>query len=492
MKRTIVLFILASSYIPVSAQSHRMWNDIRHSGRLADDSLFVRFDDSFSDAAVNSVLFPQARGFVSRRMQRIQDRRDTFQGKVPAPLLDTLFIGFRAEDTARVHIMPPLFRKSGMPVWGEFALYSMDAAGDAAISGDFLDIVEFHGNVSRDSLYFGIRNRGGGFPVEDGYTFYSYLTVMFDPDDPSPSPTVWALLYTVSRAGIIQPGLYRITGSSLSNMTRLAGITVQADEPYRFLTLGCAMKDLLRDPDFAAWYDTGDPALNTAAMTQKITLTQGVVEADRGEGVTLHPRWYAIAPFVNTLPHLENPRLRYWGDPQVEIIYRDEGAHFPVVADIFFNGDTDQVFPMFPETGDYSQPVAYRTEKGNPVLASGAWDSARVRFSDNGIDFVEASLTPQTSVKEYARVQHVPVLYQNRPNPFNDETRISFFLPVSEETRLSVWDASGRLVHILASGKFGPGVHEVAWDSSENAAGVYLIGMRAGHSVSLIKCLFLK
>ena len=53
-----------------------------------------------------------------------------------------------------------------------------------------------------------------------------------------------------------------------------------------------------------------------------------------------------------------------------------------------------------------------------------------------------------------------PVLYQNFPNPFREETRISFDLPEEATVRVDVQDLHGRVVHSIA-GKYGPGQHTV-------------------------------
>lgn len=54
-------------------------------------------------------------------------------------------------------------------------------------------------------------------------------------------------------------------------------------------------------------------------------------------------------------------------------------------------------------------------------------------------------------------------LEQNRPNPFNPETAISFHLEQPGPVSLKVYDAAGRLVCTLADSTVGEGWHEVRW-----------------------------
>ena len=52
------------------------------------------------------------------------------------------------------------------------------------------------------------------------------------------------------------------------------------------------------------------------------------------------------------------------------------------------------------------------------------------------------------------------VLYQNRPNPFGEETSIGFYFPESTSATLTMYDVSGKIVHSV-KGTYGKGYHEV-------------------------------
>jgi len=79
-----------------------------------------------------------------------------------------------------------------------------------------------------------------------------------------------------------------------------------------------------------------------------------------------------------------------------------------------------------------------------PVLA--------VKGSGTGVDGPEEG----TTVPRAALAGH--------PNPFNPETSIRFENPAAGHLRLSVFDASGRLVAVIADGEFGEGRQSVFWD----------------------------
>ncbi|MBK8567217.1 MAG: T9SS type A sorting domain-containing protein [Saprospiraceae bacterium] len=72
-------------------------------------------------------------------------------------------------------------------------------------------------------------------------------------------------------------------------------------------------------------------------------------------------------------------------------------------------------------------------------------------------------------------------LFQNRPNPFYNETLISFILPVAGEATLSIVDASGRLVKTV-NGQYQKGYNEVRIQREELgfAAGILYYRLSSG------------
>jgi len=71
-------------------------------------------------------------------------------------------------------------------------------------------------------------------------------------------------------------------------------------------------------------------------------------------------------------------------------------------------------------------------------------------------------------------------LSQNRPNPFKGSTEIFFSLPKSEQVRLAIYDAQGRLVRTLVEGNRSAGTHQVSVSGLES--GVYFYRLEAGRT----------
>jgi hypothetical protein len=83
-------------------------------------------------------------------------------------------------------------------------------------------------------------------------------------------------------------------------------------------------------------------------------------------------------------------------------------------------------------------------------------------------------------------------LHANYPNPFNPSTVIRYDLPVQGHVHLSVYDLTGRRVAMLVDETVAAGTHQVTWDATGIASGVYIYrietaGYVATHRMTLVK-----
>ncbi|MBU1881993.1 T9SS type A sorting domain-containing protein, partial [bacterium] len=78
------------------------------------------------------------------------------------------------------------------------------------------------------------------------------------------------------------------------------------------------------------------------------------------------------------------------------------------------------------------------------------------------------------------------------PNPFNPTTAISIQLSAGSEVNLSVYDISGRKVATLIDGFRNAGSHEVTFDGSQLASGIYLYRLTAGEFSAVGKMVLMK
>jgi len=83
-------------------------------------------------------------------------------------------------------------------------------------------------------------------------------------------------------------------------------------------------------------------------------------------------------------------------------------------------------------------------------------------------------------------------LSQNYPNPFNPSTMIRYGLPERSQLSLTVYNTLGQRVAVLAEGDQEAGYHEVRFDGSGLASGVYFYRLQAGTYVETRKLILLK
>lgn len=84
------------------------------------------------------------------------------------------------------------------------------------------------------------------------------------------------------------------------------------------------------------------------------------------------------------------------------------------------------------------------------------------------------------------------VLHQNYPNPFNPTTVISFSVPASAFTTLTIYNSVGAEVATLVSKHLEAGSYQTGWDARGFASGIYFYQLRTGGSVQTLKLTLLR
>jgi hypothetical protein len=125
-------------------------------------------------------------------------------------------------------------------------------------------------------------------------------------------------------------------------------------------------------------------------------------------------------------------------------------------------------------------------DTGNPASPLDP-DHTRADMGALPYDHTQGVEDPHGASQPQKFALHSPV-----PNPFNPSTAISYELRAASHVSLKVYDTAGRIVTTLVDGWRAAGTHEVTFDGSRLASGIYLAKLEAGENMALQKLVLLK
>ena len=102
-------------------------------------------------------------------------------------------------------------------------------------------------------------------------------------------------------------------------------------------------------------------------------------------------------------------------------------------------------------------------------------------FSGEGV--LNAGVTQDLGQVGSLQLPESVTLRSNYPNPFRGSTNISYGLPSDEKVLLEVYNIAGQKVATLVNQQQSAGVHEVTFDASGLASGMYMYRIQVGNVV---------
>jgi hypothetical protein len=135
----------------------------------------------------------------------------------------------------------------------------------------------------------------------------------------------------------------------------------------------------------------------------------------------------------------------------------------------------------------------------NLSLSVNGWHEIVGIGSKNGYDYVKTwwvEISGGTGFDEIPIIQ-TAILLPNSPNPFNPDTKVSFYLNTSEKTILRIYNTKGELLKTLVNRDLPPGLHSYVWNGTDKsnrpaASGIYYFQLQAGNYTETRKGLLLK
>lgn len=145
-------------------------------------------------------------------------------------------------------------------------------------------------------------------------------------------------------------------------------------------------------------------------------------------------------------------------------------AQLSVPAQVLGNGAATMVEGDLKIAGTIGQPVVTLTT-GSPLRVHPGFWTTRTAAKVTDIEYPEPA--------EVLTLQ----LAQNYPNPFTDETIISFALPEASDVALEVYDALGRRIETLVNKTMVSGNHRVVFNASHLPGGIYFYRLQTGETL---------
>ena len=155
-------------------------------------------------------------------------------------------------------------------------------------------------------------------------------------------------------------------------------------------------------------------------------------------------------------------------------------------------------------TGDSLLAVTWQYSTGVNSMNGGQFDQdnnliilgQEFRYSADsvaGYGHIHKFAGAATSVKPIrSLIPTTFVLFQNYPNPFNPSTTIRYALPMRAQVRLTVYNVLGQIVVTPIQGEQQAGYHDLRFDGTNLASGVYFYRIQAGSFVQVKKLLLLR
>ncbi|MCH7886476.1 MAG: CHRD domain-containing protein [Candidatus Marinimicrobia bacterium] len=166
------------------------------------------------------------------------------------------------------------------------------------------------------------------------------------------------------------------------------------------------------------------------------------------------------------------------------------GENGPILKTIDFNGNSVEGH------WSYTDSIALTDSIVTELLAGNIYINIHTTANPSGEirgQILSGIGTPIIGVEDEQRI--VPnsfSLRQNYPNPFNPRTMIEYTLPNSVKVLLTVYNLLGEEVTRLIDKRIPAGVHQVTWDASNIASGMYFYKLQAGDFVRTRKMVLLK
>jgi hypothetical protein len=266
---------------------------------------------------------------------------------------------------------------------------------------------------------------------------------------------------------------------------------------------------------------------------EDISFVRNIDESGKVEAITVHPDGFLYASDQTRLYKIsvENPYIGYLADYTVDIegmdyFYGIEASIPPVATRAFIEiialpvelesftaeARSSKVilnWQTATEVNNYGFEI-HRQAEDNEWITLGFVEGHGNSNSPKTYSFTDSYPTGgskfmyrlkqidndgQFEYSDIVEVEFVPTeftLHQNYPNPFNPSTVIKYAVPEDARVTIVIYDVLGSQIAELVNGDVAAGNHEVTFEGSDLASGIYFYRLTAGSFSQINKMLLMK
>ena len=169
-----------------------------------------------------------------------------------------------------------------------------------------------------------------------------------------------------------------------------------------------------------------------------------------------------------------------WRSPNVnQVLFSSKGEMFVLGFDLYVSRNRGKSFQQLTGPSDIPNTVIRSfvlDEKNETIyLATQEQGIYKSNYSFNTVEIPESSM-----------------LYNNYPNPFNNETKIEFYIEKAGEVNFEIYSITGELVYKRKNNFTFPGYYQYNWQPSNLSSGVYLYRLKTPNFSDTKKMILLK
>ncbi len=299
-------------------------------------------------------------------------------------------------------------------------------------------------------------------------TAFAQIAFSTSGNDPLENGAIYGAPVTISRSGVLRAVATRLAFTNSAELQeeyvlRCADpVIVPGGGMYRDSVL-VSLKSETENARIYYTLDGSEPTENSNAYDRPFALRDGTYTVRVVVMRSGFENSFVVTDVLQVRPTPASPRI----DTEPQDLFIDEGSE--AVFHIDVSGDELEY-----EWMKDGNTLSGETASTLRIPATGSFDEGlyQVRvFNESGSVLSRlAELRVRVTTSADAPPQPVSLtLHGNYPNPFRENTTISFQLECASSLRLEVYDLTGALVRIIADGTFNSGVHQTRWDATDAA-----------------------